>query len=218
MRINRYVALATGLGRRKVDKLIIDSRITVDGQMATTGQDISDNQKVSLDNKLLKVPELSLLVMLNKPVGFVVSRDGQGAPTIYELLPKEYSKLKPIGRLDKDSSGLLLLSNDGALIQELSHPSNNKKKIYSLRLDRVLSLADKTVIEHGIKLEDGISKLALDKAESKDITVTMTEGRNRQIRRTFQKLNYKVINLNRISFGEYMLSNLKSGEYKEVSS
>ena len=128
MRINRYVALATGLGRRKADKLISESRIRVNGVVATTGQDISGSQKVSLDNNLLNMPELAQLIMLNKPVGYVVSRQGQGASTVYELLPKDYSNLKPIGRLDKDSRGLLLLSNDGQLIQKLSHPSFNKKK------------------------------------------------------------------------------------------
>lgn len=102
MRINKYVALATGLGRRKVDRLILETRIKVDGKTAATGQDISEKQQVTLDNKLLNTPDNTLVIMLNKPVGFVVSREGQGSSTVYSLLPKSYANLKPVGRLDKD--------------------------------------------------------------------------------------------------------------------
>lgn len=158
--------------------------------------------------------------MLNKPVGYIVSRNGQGAKTIYQLLPDEYFKLKPIGRLDKDSSGLLLLSDDGQLAQSLTHPKYQKIKLYQVKLNQdLMPLHQQMISEYGIKLEDGISKLQLSKIienNQKYWLVTMSEGRNRQIRRTFESLNYKIISLHRIKFGQYDLLNLPVGKFKQI--
>ena len=216
MRINRYVASASGIGRRAADKLITEGRVKVDGQLASTAQDVQPNQQVTLDGKLLELPKLAMTIMLNKPTGYVVSREGQGAPTIYSLLPDNYHKLKPIGRLDKDSSGLLLMSNDGQLINSLAHPSFNKEKVYEVTLDKVLSESDKLQIKHGVKLDDGLSRLSVLSLEGKKLVLSMEEGRNRQIRRTFSALGYSVTKLNRIAFGEYHLGNLTPGNYREV--
>src|ERR1700760_3036107 len=122
MRINKFVAASSGLSRRKADELIAKGSVTVNGKRVEQGQDVSDADIVKLGTNILKLPAAAT-IMFNKPVGYVVSREGQGSRTIYELLPQQYQSLKPVGRLDKNSSGLLLLTNDGNLANDLTHPS-----------------------------------------------------------------------------------------------
>ena len=182
--------------------------------------------EVRLDGQILKLPDV-ITVMLNKPVGYVCSRDGQGSRTIYDLLPAELHSLKPVGRLDKDSSGLLLLTNDGGLSQKLTHPSFQKEKVYEVVLDKPLAETDKQQIEKGIELEDGLSRLQV-KADSKQQSrtvnrqlsavsyiVRMHEGKNRQIRRTFSRIGYDVIKLHRTQFGDYKVT-IKSGDWQKI--
>lgn len=215
MRINKFIAQFTGLSRRSVDTAISSNRILVNGQPARIGQDISSEDTVTLDGKIIEPTEQSITIMLNKPRGFVVSRVGQGSRTIYDLLPNELRRLKPVGRLDKDSSGLLLLTDDGSLANKLTHPKFMKQKIYQVKLDKPLDTKHKTRIEQGVLLTDGLSKMSLT-GNSTNWTVTISEGRNRQIRRTYEKLNYRVINLHRIKFGNYNLDGLEIGKYKII--
>jgi len=212
MRINQFIALATGMSRRAADKVIADGRIYVNGSIGRTGQQILDSDKVTLDNKPIAVSKTATII-LNKPVGFACSRSGQGSQTIYDLLPIELQNLKPVGRLDKDSSGLLLLTNNGGLAHQLTHPSFEKEKIYQVEIDKPLNATNKTKIENGVTLDDGPSKLQLN-GKGKQWTITMCEGRNRQIRRTFAALDYKVTGLHRTNFGDYKLDTLQSGKYK----
>ncbi len=217
MRTNRYVALAKGIGRRQADKLIADGLVKVNDMTAGLSYRVEDTDKVTLNGELLNLPVKKTTVILNKPIGYIVSRKGQGSETIYTLLPKEYMNLNPIGRLDKDSSGLLILSNDGQLVFELSHPSFKKKKIYEVTLDKPLKESDIQKLGIGVKVENYISKLSVQKLSENKIIVSMSEGRNRQIRRTLLALGYLVTGLNRTNFGEFSLGNLKPGEYQEVS-
>ena len=138
---------------------------------------------------------------------------------MYSLLPEKYHNLKPVGRLDKDSSGLLLLTDDGDFAYNMTHPKFYKVKTYEVSLDTDLQpLHQQMISDFGIELEDGPSKLSLEKRDTaKDWLVTMHEGRNRQIRRTFSSLGYSVTALHRISFGTYTLENLKPGDFKETS-
>lgn len=212
MRINVYIAQATGLSRRAADQAIVAGRVTVNGKPTELGTTVSTTDEVVLDKHPITPAVKSLTIMLNKPVGYVVSRDGQGSPTVYNLLPDEYHHLKPVGRLDKDSSGLLLLTDDGQLANQLTHPSYNKTKVYEITLDKPLVAGDKARIENGVKLSDGISQLQIENVNGKSFTVTMREGRNRQIRRTFATLGYTVAKLHRTSFGDYTLDDLPSGE------
>lgn len=217
MRINVFVAQATGLSRRAADQAITEGRVTINGKQAVLGQAAAPGDQVTLDNRPVNPLGTNLTIMLNKPVGYVVSRDGQGSPTIYDLLPTQYHRLKPIGRLDKDSSGLLLLTNDGQLANQLTHPRYDKTKIYEVELDKPLSTVDKSRIDQGVQLDDGISKLQINNVRGKSFTVTMTEGRNRQIRRTFAELGYTVAKLHRTYFGDYTLDGLPDAEYQAVN-
>src|SRR4029079_9435972 len=113
MRINKFIALHSALSRRAADTAIEQGRVTVNGQTPSTGQDVTESDTVRLDGQSLKLNTAITTIMLNKPAGYVVSRQGQGSKTVYDLLPPELHKLKAVGRLDKNSSGLLLLTNDG---------------------------------------------------------------------------------------------------------
>ena len=215
MRINQFVAQATGVSRRRADKIIELGLITINDQPAQAGSQVLGTDTIKYSGKVLKI-QTTQTIILNKPVGYICSRNGQGSQTIYHLLPPELHKLKPVGRLDKDSSGLLLLTNDGKLAHELTHPSFKKEKIYEVKLDKNLSEKDFEIItKKGVRLEDGPSKFRLDYINDRnDIwKITMSEGRNRQIRRTFEALGYRVIKLHRTKFGNFNLDRLALGDH-----
>lgn len=220
-RLNKFLAEKVGLSRREADNLIADGKVLVNQQPAVLGARISETDEIICDGKIIstKKPEY-IYLMLNKPVGYVSSRKAQGeVPTLYELLPEKYQKLKTVGRLDKNSSGLILLTNDGDFAFKHTHPKFYKLKTYLVELDQTLApLHQQEISDFGIHLEDGLSKLFLTKLDEDRLKwqVEMSEGRNRQIRRTFAALGYKVVKLHRIEFGHYKLGDLKTGEFKLV--
>ena len=216
MRVNRYVALATGLSRRDADRLAQEGKVRVNGKVVEVGYDVTAKDSVSLNGTTLTLPTFQTLV-LNKPIGFVCSRQGQGSQTIYDLLPNSLHHLKPIGRLDKDSSGLLLMTNDGGLAHRLTHPKFVKRKIYEVTLNKGLAKKHLEMItQTGVTLEDGVSRIRLTSTNDdfREWTVVMHEGRNRQIRRTFATLGYTVKKLHRTNFGDYTLDGVATGTYK----
>ncbi len=187
---------------------------------AEIGQRVEDGDKVTISGKDVAEQKLIYLA-LNKPVGYVCSRKRQGdTPTIFELLPEKYQSLKNVGRLDRDSSGLILLTNDGDFAFQMTHPKFVKTKVYEVEIDRELEpLHQQMISDFGVDLPDGRSQLGLARLSDdnrRQWQVTMSEGRNRQIRRTFDALGYKVVALHRIKFGVYELSGLPEGEFTEV--
>lgn len=216
-RLNKFLAARTDLSRRAADKAISDGRVLVNGHQATTGMTIDGTEHISLDGKPLTLHVKMVTIMLNKPRGYVVSRNGQGSKTVYQLLPAQFAHLQPVGRLDKDSSGLLLLTNDGQLAERLTHPRYQKTKVYEVALDKELApLHRQMIADFGVHLEDGPSKFSLERLQDgneKAWIVTMHEGRNRQIRRTFESLGYTVKTLHRTQFGPYALNGLTEGKY-----
>lgn len=222
IRLNKLLAQSTGMSRRAADKIIQEGAVSVNGKAGTLGQQVSADDVVFYNGNQItldKSPNFTTII-LNKPVGYVCSRNGQGNPTIYEVLPQIYHHLKPVGRLDKHSSGLLLLTGDGQLAYELTHPKFNKTKQYKIALNSPLQpLHRQLIADKGIMLEDGISKLHLERINDTDDTnwkVIMSEGRNRQIRRTFESLGYNVVKLHRTHFGPYELDNLKPKQFKNI--
>lgn len=220
IRVNRFIAQSTGMSRRAADVAISEGRVTINGQGVQPGQAVHTQDAVMLDGKSVQLPATPTTILLNKPVRYVVSRDGQGSRTVYDLLPASLQALKPVGRLDKDSSGLLLLTDDGILANELTHPSRQKTKIYQVTLGEPLAPLHRQMIsEMGVQLDDGPSKLALERLREGDEhawIVVMHEGRNRQIRRTFGSLGYNVVALHRTQFGPYQLGDLAKGSYVSV--
>ena len=214
MRINKFIAQATGLSRRAADLAIGEGRVKLNDQPVTVGTNALETDKVTLNGRVLRLPAKTQTILMNKPVGFVCSRDGQGSRTIYDILPKELAHLKPVGRLDKDSSGVLLLTNDGDLAHRLAHPGFQKEKRYLVTLNKALEPADLVKVEKGIPLIDGPSKLDLKTGSvPTEWQVTMHEGRNRQIRRTFETIGYEVTALKRIQFGPYRLEQVDNRRF-----
>lgn len=221
-RLNKHLALQLGVSRREADELIEKGKVSINETVATLGARFMPGDSITVQGQPLPTETAYQYIALNKPVGYVCSRRAQGdSPTIYELLPPELHALKTVGRLDKDSSGLILLTNDGDFAFQMTHPKFYKVKVYQVSLDQELEpLHQQMISDHGIQLEDGPSKLQLERSSEtnrKQWQVTMSEGRNRQIRRTFGSLGYDVKKLHRVSFGAYTLGDLASGKFHAIT-
>lgn len=219
IRLNKFLAERLGISRREADDLISRGEVFVNKKAAIIGQRVDKNDEVCYNEKTVGFEPQFLYIALNKPVGYVCSRKQQGEnPTLYDLLPEKYKSLKTVGRLDKDSSGIILLTNDGDFAFQMTHPKFYKTKVYDIKLNRALEpLHQQMISDYGIEIGDGISKLGLVKLndERTKFQVTMSEGRNRQIRRTFEALGYSVVELERKVFGKYQLSGLEPGKFVE---
>lgn len=224
LRLNKFLAEHLGISRRQADDLIAAGKITVDGKVAVLGQriniSIDKSSKVCYNGSIISLSVSYIYLGMNKPAGYVCSRKRQGdSPTIFELLPPQYQSLKTVGRLDKDSSGLILLTNDGDFAFQMTHPKFQKTKLYEVQLDQPLApLHQQEIADFGIKISDGVSKMGLEKLsdDRKNWRVALHEGRNRQIRRTFGALGYTVEKLHRTEFGPYQLNDLPEGKFVEV--
>lgn len=217
MRLNRFIATYTDFSRRKADDLIDRGKVVVNRKPAHHGLDVSDSDIVLLDGKkIVPVQKLPTTVLLNKPIGFVCSKDGQGAPTVYDLLQRGMQRLNIAGRLDKDSSGLVVLTDDGQLMQELTHPSNDKQKIYTVELNKPLEDGMIAKLASGVDInDDRLSKLMVSPLkDTSTYEVSIQEGRNRQIRRSFEMLGYQVKSLHRTQLGPYKLDSLSPKQFK----
>lgn len=222
MRINKYIASSGFCSRRKADELIEAGRVCVNGEVVKLlGYEIRTKDKVSIDNKPLSTMKLEYY-RFYKPTGYITtSSDEKGRKTIYDILPDEMSHLNPVGRLDKDSSGLLILTNDGNLVYELTHPSIKVAKVYRVTVDAFLKVEDLERLASGIELEKG--KIAYCDCEiierKKDETlleITLYQGMNRQIRRMIEFLGHNVIHLKRIRHATIDLVGLKKGQFKAI--
>jgi len=221
-RLNKFLALQLGISRRQADELIEKGRISINDKTAKLGERFKAGDEIKLGEKIIsKTREEKKYVIFNKPRGYVCSRKKQGEnETIYAILPKEFSVLKPVGRLDKDSSGILLLTNDGDFAFQMTHPKFRKVKEYLVSLDTPLQpIHQQMIADFGINLPDGKSQLGLERLDDsrKNWKVIMSEGRNRQIRRTFSAIGYEVKELHRIVFGSYILpKDLNFGDFRKV--
>lgn len=221
-RLSKFLALHLGISRREADAFIERSDVVVNGTPATLGMRYEEGDTITVKGKPVSTATDIVYIALNKPVGYVCSRKAQGDnPTIYALLPQKYHALKPVGRLDKDSSGIILLTNDGDFAHTMTHPKFVKTKIYKVKLDKDLEpLHQQMIADYGITLDDGISKFQLTRLSDTnrlDWEVIMSEGRNRQIRRTFLSLGYIVKKLHRTQFGSYSLGDIKPGEFVPIN-
>lgn len=219
-RLNKYIAHSAGLSRREADDAIAAGRVLVNGVRAELGTQVRPDDVVILDKTQIKESTKYTYLALHKPVGYVCSRREQGdTPTIYSLLSESQYNLKAVGRLDKDSSGILLLTDDGDFAHSMTHPKFHKTKSYMVTLDAPLApLHHQMINDIGVQLEDGRSQLQLEKIDDDPTSwrITMHEGRNRQIRRTFSALGYTVVTLHRNQFGPYSLGELPSGKTTSI--
>lgn len=217
IRLNkRLVELGLADSRRKADAMIFDQRVSVNGaNVDDLGIKVSEADEILVDGKQ-GTAKSDIYIVYNKPRGQVCSHVGQGAVTIFDKLPKSFSSLKIAGRLDKDSEGLVILSSDGNFVNQLSHPSHNKEKTYIVKTKQPIDAPDIAKLNGGIKLEDGMSKMNVKSIDSQTVRIIMSEGKNRQIRRTLASIGKDVIKLSRIKINGYARPNLAVGEYEFI--
>ena len=222
MRINKYIAQSGITSRRKADELVLSGRVKVNGKVVTMlGFEIRTKDKVTVDDKLIKADNF-LYYKFYKPTGCITTKDDEkGRKTIYDYLPEELHILKPVGRLDKDSSGLLILTNDGDLIYELTHPSIKVSKVYHVKVDSKIKYEELEILAKGIELEKRKiaycdSMILEQNSNSTLLEITLYQGINRQIRRMFEYLGHRVINLKRIRHATLDVVGLKRGQYKQL--
>ncbi|MBN2401561.1 MAG: rRNA pseudouridine synthase [Spirochaetes bacterium] len=222
IRINKYLTLC-GLGsRRKVEEYIRNNKIKVNGELIKSLSYIvdADNDKLEFNNKTLSCIEKKYFIILNKPKGYITSlKDEHERPTVMDLIPDRFKKamINPVGRLDKDSEGLLLFTNDGETAYRLTHPKFKIKKEYIVELNDPLKEEDKIKIEKGVFIygeRTNPAMLACIDSSKKIIKMTISEGKKRHIRLTFDIFSYKVKKLKRVAFGPIRLKNLYSGSYR----
>lgn len=220
VRLNKYIASCGFCSRRKADEYIEAGKVRVNGQVVTElGCIISSKDRVMVGNQIIK-PEVLTYIRYYKPAGYITTmEDEKGRKTIYDILPEEVQNLKPVGRLDKDSTGLLILTNDGDFINDLAHPSVKVPKVYRVAAQGKLNLNDLVVMEKGIEIEKGQIAYAMARIvefEGKNTILEMVlyQGLNRQIRKMLDSLGHPVISLKRLSMGPVDLQGLKKGQFK----
>ena len=222
LRLNKYIASTGYCSRRKADELIEAGMVCVNDKKVTElGFAVTLKDKVTVQNQLIK-PQTLTYIRYYKPAGYITTmEDEKGRKTIYDLLPEEVQHLKPVGRLDKDSTGLLILTNDGDFINELTHPAVKVPKVYRVVSQGKLNLNDLAIMEKGIEIEAGQTAYALSRIvefEDKNTVLEMVlyQGLNRQIRKMLDYLGHPVISLKRLSMGPVDLQGLKRGQFKYI--
>ncbi len=226
IRLNKFLSNAGVASRREADKLIVEGRIAVNNEVIQTlGAKIDDEKDiVTIDGKRIKSKDQFQYLIMNKPTGYLVTlKDPLQRPTVLDLIPNLKSRVFPVGRLDFDSEGLLLLTNDGELANRLMHPRYGIKKVYLVNVKNVPERSRLQILEKGIRIDGkktAPAKVTLLKPGSKSalIRIELTEGRKREVRRMFEAIGHPVRDLKRIQFAELNLKNLKRGHWRYLTS
>ena len=221
-RLNKYIASSGLCSRRKADELIESGVVMVNGKkVIELGFSVKPKDKVFVNGKLIH-PVRHEYYRFYKPAGYITTADDEkGRKTIYDLLPENLHKLKPVGRLDKDSTGLIILTNDGDLINDLTHPSAKVPKLYRVSINGKISQKDIDTMYKGIEIEPGkIAYAQVDVLEfdnsSTVMEIVLHQGLNRQIRKMFEHLGFEVVTLKRVQHATITLEGLKRGEFKPI--
>jgi 23S rRNA pseudouridine2605 synthase len=221
MRLAKYLAHAGVASRRAADTMIAEGRVTVAGQVVLDpARDVDEQSSLTVDGRVVSGPEQPVVYALNKPLGVLSTvQDTHGRPTVVSLVPDETRRLYPVGRLDADSSGLILLTNDGALAQRLTHPSFEVPKIYRVVVSGgPVGESALAKLRTGVRLEDGMTAPAqVRRVEQGVLEVTIHEGRNRQVRRMCEAVGHPVLALERIAFGRLKLGELAPGASRPLT-
>lgn len=223
IRLNRYIAENSEYSRRSADELILEGKVCVNGKVIKElGSKISSKDKISIDGKDIKKKNYEYYIF-HKPAGFITTKsDEKSRKTIYDILPENFKLLNPCGRLDKASSGLLIMTNDGELLQNLTHPKIHVAKVYKVSIKGKLSEGDIYKLVNGIEIEEGkvayaeVELLDFDKGIS-SLKITLYQGFNRQIRKMMEKLGKEVVALKRISHGTITLQGIEKGQFRKIT-
>ena len=224
MRINKFLASSGVASRRAADQMIIDGVVKINGRICSPGDDVNvGSDTVTVNGKPVNVVKKFDYYMMNKPKGYVCTvKDDKGRKTVMDLLPNNAKRLFPVGRLDYDTEGLLLLTNDGDLTYKLTHPKNEVPKTYLVKTEKPVSDEDVVKLRSGVYVDGVKTKkcnvhlIETNKTGSK-LHITITEGRNRQVRKMFEAVNNCVDFLKRIKIGDLTLSGLNRGEIRQLS-
>lgn len=231
IRLNKAIAMGGIASRRKADELIQAGKVKVNNKVIVElGYKVSELDKIEIENKQIKAEEFKY-ILFYKPCGYITTRkDEFNRKIIYEILPPDFKNLKPVGRLDRDSEGLLLLTNDGDFINKILHPKNKVKKTYIVKILQSLNAETANFIEEkmlsGVVLDgkrcipDSIRQIIPSNIKDRKhamFEIVIHEGINRQVRRMFQVLGYTISELKRIKVGELSLGKLQLGKYKELN-
>jgi 23S rRNA pseudouridine2605 synthase len=219
VRLNQFLA-SCGLGsRRGCEQLVRDGQVTVNGEVCTSlATQIGPGDSVEFGGRVLKSPSV-LTVALHKPAGYVCSRsDEHGRRTVYDLLPVELRRLHYVGRLDRDSEGLLLLTTDGALTQRLSHPSSKVEKEYLVTLEHPYDPGDTALLLAGVETPEGTARFeSVTQVAKRQVVVVLTQGLKRQVRHQFAACGNEVLRLVRTRIGGFALGPLAPGKWRRLS-
>lgn len=218
-RLNKYLADCGVGSRRECDKLIADGCVKINGKIASLGANVEENDSVSVNGRRVTPKTKNYYIMLHKPKGCVTTvKDDLGRKTVMDFVDIK-ARLFPVGRLDYDTEGLLILTNDGDVANKLTHPKNNVEKVYVARLSGSLTEAERQTLERGVEIDGRKTMPAKVKILAKDehhtrVEVTITEGRNRQVKKMFESVGKEVEFLKRIAEGELRLGGLQRGKYR----
>lgn len=224
MRINKYIANSGIASRRKADQLIKEGKVKVNGKvLLEPGYDVFEEDEVLVDGKHIQRAENKVYYVMNKPLGVITAvQDDRGRMTVVDIMTDVEERIFPVGRLDYNTSGLLLLTNDGDFANRIMHPSHKVNKTYRVRVAGNISKMKISILRSGVRL--GKFKTAPARVDvitwnrhSMLLEVTIHEGKNRQIRRMFEAIGYPVQELQRISIGNMKLGHLKPGQYRKLS-
>ena len=224
MRINKFLAENGIASRRHADEMISAGRIKINGSIATLGADVKDGDAVAVDDVLLELSEKKEeYYIMNKPKGVVCTvSDDRGRKTVMDLLPENVGRVFPVGRLDYATEGLLILTNNGDLAFRLTHPKNEIPKTYLVRIEGTMTEKDLNPIRSGVELDGVLTKkckahiVETNKAYTK-VHITITEGKNRQVRRMFEAIGKNVAFLKRVSIGQLKLTGLDRGQIRPLT-
>ena len=223
MRLNKYIAHSGVCSRRKADELIEQGKVTVNGAVAQTGYDVLDGDVVAVNGSPIKPEKRLVYYMLNKPTGYITTVDDeQDRPTVMDLLDDINERVYPIGRLDYNTSGMLLLTNDGDLAFKLTHPNHNVFKTYIAEVAGFLTMSEAKKLERGVDIGKHITAPAqveiISQSDSTSIAqIKISEGKNRQVRRMFEAVGHRVVALERTAIGNMKMAHLRQGQYRKLS-
>ena len=220
-RLQKIISRAGLMSRREAEKFILNKKVTVDGKIISELGAKADAQKnkICVDGKELKFDAEKIYILLNKPRGYLsTAKDDRGRRTVLDLVPEVEERIYPVGRLDFDSEGLILLTNDGELMNKLLHPKFKIAKTYRVKFSGELTEKKLNQLRAGIELEDGLTAPAeIFLKNSSTAEITIREGRNRQVRRMFATVGLEVKNLCRIKFANLTLKNLPLGSHRKLT-
>jgi len=221
IRLQKYLAECGVASRRKAEELIRYGRVCVNGSVVTTpGTKVSDKDKVYVDEKPVTFENRKVYILLNKPVGYVTTvKDQFSRKTVIDLVSDLTERIYPVGRLDYDTSGLILLTNDGDFAYKLTHPKHEIGKVYVAQLEGIVNEKDIMIFSEGIRIEDYTTSPAVMKVKKKQkdsciVEITIHEGKNRQIRKMCDAIGHPVITLKRVAIGDMQLNGLKEGKWR----